>query len=293
VLAALELLQGEDFPVRVWEQDLLSARVEDYQREWVDRLGLSGEIVWTVFTAGERAATPRVGVALRENVGWLRDRPAVPPTVDDATKNVLLHLQLRGASFARELARGSGLDESRTLAALWDLFRAGLVTPDTFSAILAGAAAPSPTAGPAARRRRLGQTRGPITAVPVVGRWSALPDDEPIAADERDEARARLLLARYGIVAREVARGEWSRLRHALARLEYAGEILRGYFVDGLSGEQYALEDAADDLLRGGRRAEPHVVVNALDPATTASAPRFPVVPPPASCSARAAPCSR
>jgi ATP-dependent Lhr-like helicase len=68
-------------------------------------------------------------------------------------------------------------------------------------------------------------------------------------------------------VAREVAQGEWSRLRHALARLEYAGEILRGYFVDGLSGEQYALEDAADDLLRGGRRAEPHVVVNALDPA--------------------------
>jgi len=267
VLAVLELLQGEDLPVRAWETDVLAPRVEGYEREWLDRLGLSGEIVWTVFAASERAATPRVGVALRENVGWLRDRPAVPPTIDDATKNVLLHLQLRGASFARELARGSGLDEPRTLAALWDLFRAGLVTPDTFSAILTAAGAPSPTAGPAARRRRPGQARGPMTAVPVVGRWSALPDDELIGPDERDEARARLLLARYGIVAREVtAQGEWSRLRHALARLEYAGEILRGYFVDGLSGEQYALEDAADDLHRGGRRAEPHVVVSALDP---------------------------
>src|SRR5205809_1051456 len=47
VLAALELLQGEDFPVRLWEQDLLPARVDDYEREWLDRLGLSGEIGWT------------------------------------------------------------------------------------------------------------------------------------------------------------------------------------------------------------------------------------------------------
>src|SRR5439155_324828 len=49
VLAALELLQGEDFPARVWEEELLSARVEGYAREWLDRLGLSGEIVWTPF----------------------------------------------------------------------------------------------------------------------------------------------------------------------------------------------------------------------------------------------------
>src|SRR5439155_1348315 len=33
VLAAVELLQGEDFPARVWEQDLVVPRVEDYQRE--------------------------------------------------------------------------------------------------------------------------------------------------------------------------------------------------------------------------------------------------------------------
>src|SRR5439155_582714 len=68
VLAALELLQGEDFPVRVWEQELLAARVDDYEREWLDRLGLSGEIVWTPFERREG----RVGMALRENVGWLR-----------------------------------------------------------------------------------------------------------------------------------------------------------------------------------------------------------------------------
>src|SRR5262249_6705454 len=81
VLVAVELLQGEDLPVRVWEQDLLPARVENYEREWLDRLGLAGEMVWTVFdrAAGDRARSTRVGAALRENVGWLRDTGQAPP----------------------------------------------------------------------------------------------------------------------------------------------------------------------------------------------------------------------
>src|SRR5262249_40356545 len=41
VLAALELLQGEDLPARVWEQDLLPARLESYEREWLGRLGVA------------------------------------------------------------------------------------------------------------------------------------------------------------------------------------------------------------------------------------------------------------
>ncbi len=271
VLAALELLQGEDFPVRVWEQDLLSARVEDYQREWLDRLGLSGEIVWTVFepAAGERGRVGRVGVALRDNIGWLRES-AERAELDPRIKNVLLHLQLRGASFARDLARVAGLDPAQTLAALWDLFRTGLASPDTFSAIVAATAAPRPGAErPVMRRRtRRGQARGPLAQLPPVGRWSVLAEDEPLSPEERDEARAHLLLARHGVLTRELARGDWSTLRHVLLRMEYGGEVVRGYFVEGLSGEQYALEGALAELTAPAtRRAEPHVLVNLADPA--------------------------
>jgi ATP-dependent Lhr-like helicase len=43
---------------------------------------------------------------------------------------------------------------------------------------------------------------------------------------------------------------------------------VRGYFVEGLSGEQYALEDALAELTTpAARRAEPHVLVNLVDPA--------------------------
>ena len=270
VLAALELLQGEDLPVRVWEQDLLPARVENYEREWLDRLGLAGEMVWTVFdrAPGERGRSTRVGAALRENAGWLREGTAPPPEVDARVKNVLLHLQLRGASFAQDLTRATGLATPDVLAALWELFWAGLVTPDTFSAIVAGMTpARRPSDAGDARRRRRGQAHGLLTRLPVVGRWSVLGDEERLSPEERDEARAQLLLARYGIVARELARGDWATLRHTLLRMEYGGEVVRGYFVQGLSGEQYALADALRDLDTPARRAEPHVLVNMIDPA--------------------------
>jgi ATP-dependent Lhr-like helicase len=270
VLAAIELLQGEDLPVRVWEQDLLPARVENYEREWLDRLGLAGEMVWTVFdrAASDRGRSTRVGAALRENVGWLREGAPAPPEMDARIKNVFLHLQLRGASFAQDLARATGLATPEVLSALWELFWAGLVTPDTFSAIVAGMTPPrrAPDGG-AQRRRRRGQTRGVLARLPVIGRWSVLGDDERLSPEEREEARAQLLLARYGVVARELAQGDWATLRHTLLRMEYGGEVVRGYFVAGLSGEQYALADALRDLDAPSRRAEPHVLVNMIDPA--------------------------
>jgi ATP-dependent Lhr-like helicase len=270
VLHALELLQGEDFPVRVWEQELLPARVEHYEREWLDRLGLAGEVVWTVFDpreGGEGGRARRVGVALRENLGWLRER-AEAPELDAGTKNVLLHLQLRGASFVQDLSRVTGLDVARTRRALWDLFWSGLATPDTFSTIVTGTAAARPGAPADARRRRRGQLRGALAPLPALGRWSALGEAEPLSPEEREEAWAHLLLARHGVLARELAGGDWSTLRHTLLRMEYGGEVVRGYFVEGLSGEQYALAEALASLdATPGRRAEPHVLASAVDPA--------------------------
>ncbi|HEV8142271.1 MAG TPA: DEAD/DEAH box helicase [Methylomirabilota bacterium] len=272
VLASLELLQGEDLPVRLWEQEILGARVDGFEREWLDRLGLSGEIVWTTFTHAARgtgrAASARIGVALRENLGWLRERQEPPPEIDTRTKNVLLHLQVRGASFAQELARATGLTADETHAALWELFRAGLVAPDTYGSIIAtGAAMRVPAETPGRRKWRRGQARGPRRELPIVGRWSALAEEEALSPEEHAEARAHLLLARYGVLARELVTSGWSTLRHALLRMEYGGEVVRGYFVEGLSGEQYALEDALEDLTAPRRRAGPYVLVAIADPA--------------------------
>jgi ATP-dependent Lhr-like helicase len=87
-------------------------------------------------------------------------------------------------------------------------------------------------------------------------------------------ALARQLLARYGVVTREVAAveeipGGFSGAYQALKAMEATGRIRRGYFVSGVAATQFAWP-AALDLLRGRRQAPeaPEVLtLPALDPA--------------------------
>jgi ATP-dependent Lhr-like helicase len=87
-------------------------------------------------------------------------------------------------------------------------------------------------------------------------------------------AMARQLLARYGIVTREVAAAEsipggFGPLYSVLRALEEGGRIRRGYFVGAVAATQFALPTALD-LLRTVREAPapPDVVqLAATDPA--------------------------
>ena len=82
------------------------------------------------------------------------------------------------------------------------------------------------------------------------GRWALLRSQtERIDV----EAFARRLLARYGVVFRDVIAREtlappWRELLIALRRLEARGEIRGGRFVSGYAGEQFALPEAIDTL---------------------------------------------
>jgi ATP-dependent Lhr-like helicase len=91
--------------------------------------------------------------------------------------------------------------------------------------------------------------------------------------EELAEEVAWQLLARWGVVAWEVWSREsfhvpWREVVWALRRLEARGLVLGGRFVLGLSGEQYALPEAAEDLAkvhRGAGSGE-EVVVAGADP---------------------------
>ncbi len=74
-----------------------------------------------------------------------------------------------------------------------------------------------------------------------------------ISAAERAERQARLLLARYGILVKEWHRREqgflpWYEIFQVLKKLEWQGEVRRGYFIAGLSGVQFALPAAVELL---------------------------------------------
>jgi len=107
------------------------------------------------------------------------------------------------------------------------------------------------------------------------GTWGARPDEE-----EHAEQIARQWLDRYAIVTRDWWRRErppvgWRAIYRELKRLEYRGEVRRGYFVEGLGGAQFALPEAVERL-----RAQPDldgdapiVVMSAADPANPYTLP--------------------
>ncbi len=110
-----------------------------------------------------------------------------------------------------------------------------------------------------------------------VGRWALLasPGTIGMRPDEETHAAfiARQWLARYGIVTREWWRREhplveWRSIYRELKRMEYRGEVRRGYFVAGLGGAQFALPDAVERLRAAREDADaPLVAMSATDPA--------------------------
>jgi ATP-dependent Lhr-like helicase len=145
-----------------------------------------------------------------------------------------------------------------------------------------------PTARAGGGRPGLARRRAPSGTGIGEGRWSLLPVDpagpdassgseDPVSMippnEELAEDVAWQLLARWGVVAwevwsRESFRVPWREVVWALRRLEARGVALGGRFVVGLSGEQYALPEAAEQLVAVHRRAASgeEVVVAGADP---------------------------
>ncbi|HET9227711.1 MAG TPA: ATP-dependent DNA helicase, partial [Thermoanaerobaculia bacterium] len=90
---------------------------------------------------------------------------------------------------------------------------------------------------------------------------------------EAAENIAWTLLRRYGVVFRRLLEREtllppWRDLLRVFRRLEARGEIRGGRFVDGFSGEQYALPDAVGRLraIRKEPKKGTMISVSAVDP---------------------------
>src|SRR4030095_7056844 len=74
VFEAIEQLAGVEAPAAAWERAILSARVKDYKRDWLDGLVLTGEVAWgRLWGSGASAprATPIALVPRAELESWL------------------------------------------------------------------------------------------------------------------------------------------------------------------------------------------------------------------------------
>jgi ATP-dependent Lhr-like helicase len=213
---------------------------------------------------------------MRSDLDWLLQaargaaRPAEP--VAGATRDVLDALRQRGALFLAELATAAGRLPAEVENALWDGVARGLVSADGFAAVRSLLAGRQPAAQRHGPRRSL--RRGATNHTAGGGRWSLLPEAGSI--DDRDalaEAVAEQLLARWGVVFRDLIRREtlavpWRDVLWALRRMEARGTARGGRFVTGFTGEQYALPEAVEQLraVRKAPRSGEVVQISATDP---------------------------
>ncbi len=143
------------------------------------------------------------------------------------------------------------------------------VRPGTFDAIEALVDVKSSAAGHFFRIR----SRRPSTDR-AEGRWALL-ERADRGEEDRRLAWLDVLLERYGILTRELVElepwgPEWADLAGLLARAELRGELRRGYFVEGLSGVQYARDESAAGLSRLAgslASAAEDILLAAADPA--------------------------
>jgi ATP-dependent Lhr-like helicase len=241
---------------------------------------------------------------------WLENE--TEPVLSENAQTVRATIADEGASFIGDIQAITGLTMLAVREAIRELVAWGLVTNDTVEALrevarwkpmlprtgndptswLPSDYTPSPN-------RRFTRTRPNIRRLPRwrrpdrpgaapsgwTGRWSLVrrrgtmgPD---LPEEERAERIARQWLARYGIVSRDWWRRErppvsWRAIYRELKRLEFRGEVRRGYFVRGLGGAQFALPDAVEWLRAVASEdysSSGFVVMAASDPANVYNLP--------------------
>jgi ATP-dependent Lhr-like helicase len=248
-------LQGLALPWSLLSAVLLPRRVPGFQLDMLDMLAASGAVVWV----GRGASGPRDGrVALytrrqvRQLLSVARDFEA-PSAMHQA---ILDCLERQGASFLLEIedfvrAQAGEVTGRELRDALWDLVWAGQLTNDTFAPLRSLGRSP---ARPSRRR---------ATDRIASGRWSLVSQLVPDEPDVTVQAVARvnLLLERYGVVSRDCAAAEdlpggFAPLYKVLKEMEDQGRVRRGYFVEGLTGAQFAHVGAVDRLRACRQAAE-------------------------------------
>jgi ATP-dependent Lhr-like helicase len=217
----------------------------------------------------------------------VRGGATAPEPEVGAPADVLAALRDRGACFRPELAPLTGRLPAEVDEGLWDLVARGLLTADAFSAVRSLLSPRDRWRTRTVRRpsSRLTRRRAPVGSGVGEGRWSLLPGAEVLGAppvdegmlspgnEELAEAVAHQLLLRWGVVTwelwgRESFKVPWREVVWALRRMEARGLALGGRFVAGLSGEQYALPEAVEELHAVHRRTGDgeQVVVAGADP---------------------------
>ncbi len=257
---AVRALEGLPLSFHDLEKAVLPARVTDYRPHKLDQLGQMGMLVW-VGCGALGARDGKVALFRRDRISTLLPTPKVPADLDPIQQAILATLSQRGACFFYDLLQACQQKEGPLLTCLWDLVWMGLVSNDSFEPL-----------------RHLGQQKGRRrrSLASASGRWFLVSSliYGTVSDTERLMGWAQTLMERYGVVSREAAASEgipggFTPLYQTFKALEESGRVRRGYFVEGLSGAQFAGSATVDRLRNDpdGSLVKEPVLLSTPDPA--------------------------
>jgi ATP-dependent Lhr-like helicase len=258
--ACLDMFFGYSAKAGVWEESIFPARMSRYDPVVLDLLLQQSDLVW-FGTAKERLGfcfdqdrilfnTPEAAAAVTD-----ADTDSSAAAVEDIFPDP------SGKYGYLELLAFSDMDHGPLQEQLWDLVWRGVISNDRFEPVRRGVVSgfkasnevPS-NAGVHRTRRRTNRWQ---VSHPLQGSWfvfspetasSDLLDEEELSRD-----RARQLLARYGVLFREILQQElpglrWGRVFRSLRLMELSGEVVAGYFFENIPGLQFASHEAFQRL---------------------------------------------
>ena len=266
-------LKESAFTVEEWQKTVLPARMRDFSSQDLALLLSHGDVVWQCQRASKRKSHPERSALLSLHpVDDINPPPHAhaEPVQDRSAKRVRTYLETHGASLFRDISRDLKLSPFTVYNAMWRLIANGEISSDSFHDFERSHD----------RYRILARNRtrkGHDTT--LSGRWWLLETSPKTLSDaEKKNAGWKLIegiLSRYGVVCRDTVQrenipGGFSALYPTLKRLEAAGHLQRGYFVENFGAAQFTTKALADKLRCCGYLYYPNrdmIVLAATDPA--------------------------
>ncbi|SNB46552.1 DEAD/DEAH box helicase [Geobacter sp. DSM 9736] len=265
----LEQLFGLPLAAGAWEEEILPARASSYSTSWLDSLMHTSGLSW--FGCGLR----RLSFAFPEDIPLFMERDLSSENTSQAAARLIP--DRKGRYGFQALRAHSGLPADIVSKQLWNLAWNGILSNDSFATVRKGIVRGFEEQAGLAQASQKRTTSRWKTGEGTAGSWFLLettgpPPDDPIAAEELNKERVRVLMARYGILFRELLSRElpplqWQKIFRTLRIMELSGEILSGSFFTGIPGLQFISTEAFGIL----RRELPEDAVywlNATDPAS-------------------------
>ncbi|MCP4135190.1 MAG: ATP-dependent helicase, partial [bacterium] len=298
----LDRLFGYPTNPGAWEEYIFPARMGTYYTSWLDNLIQTSELLW--FGCGDRKTSfsfrsdldlfqenrEEGGGGKDNKKGNKKDKKEDKKNDDKNEENPEKNLALmfpdkRGKYEVTDIMKYSGLSYDDVSHRLWQLTWKGFITNDAYLTLRSGIVNHFDPleVRPGTRRRTIYGFDRWLSDLNFKGGWFLLnherfpgsQEDDTIERDILEEQelikdRVRVLFKRYGILFRELLARElpplrWARVFRTLRLMELSGEILTGYFFEGIPGLQFISQEAFR-FLNQGLDEEVIYWINAADP---------------------------